>query len=83
LGQGQEPERISGDEGDRGVRAAKLMAKDFINDPAHWRNRVDETRKLAKRVSDDAARKRLSALATEYVRIALSVEDRINRMNDS
>jgi hypothetical protein len=48
------------------------MLKDFVNDPIYWRNRADETRELAKRVSDDAARKRLSALATEFVCIALS-----------
>jgi hypothetical protein len=59
------------------------VAKDFINDPNYWRNRANETRELAKRVDDDAARKRLSALATEFARIALNVEDRINRMKDS
>jgi hypothetical protein len=59
------------------------VAKDFINDPNYWRNRANETRELAKRVGDDAARKRLSALATEFARIALNVEDRINRMKDS
>jgi hypothetical protein len=46
------------------------VAKDFINDPNYWRNRANETRELAKRVDDDAARKRLSALATEFARIA-------------
>jgi hypothetical protein len=58
------------------------MLKDFVNDPIYWRNRADETRELAKRVSDDAARKRLSALATEFARIALNVEDRINRIKE-
>jgi hypothetical protein len=58
------------------------VAKDFINDPTYWRNRADETRELAKRVSDDAARKRVSALATEFARIALNVEDRTNKMKD-
>jgi hypothetical protein len=58
------------------------MARDFINDPIYWRTRADETRELAKRVSDDAARKRLSGLATEFARIALNIEDRINRMKD-
>jgi hypothetical protein len=55
------------------------MLEDFINDPSHWRKRAEETRELAKRVADDAARKRLSELATEFDRIALRVEDRINR----
>ena len=58
------------------------MLKDFVNDPIYWRNRADETRELAKRVSDDAARKRLSALATEFARIAPNVEDRINRIKE-
>jgi hypothetical protein len=55
------------------------MPKDFINDPSHWRNRADETRELAKRVSDDEARKKLSKLATEFDRIALRVEDRMSK----
>jgi hypothetical protein len=55
------------------------MLKDFINDPVHWRNRADETRELAKRVIDDAARKRLFAMATEFDRIALRVEDRLKQ----
>jgi hypothetical protein len=59
------------------------VAKDFINDPTYWRNRADETRELAKRVIDDAARKRLSDLATEFERIAMSVEDRMNTTKDS
>jgi hypothetical protein len=59
------------------------VAKDFINDPIYWRNRADETRELAKRVIDDAARKRLSDLATEFERIAMSVEDRMNATKDS
>jgi hypothetical protein len=58
------------------------MLKDFINDPSYWHKRAEETRELAKRVSDDTARKRLSAMATEFARIALSVEDRINRTKD-
>ena len=59
------------------------MPKDFINDPNHWHKRAEETRELAKRVSDKAARKRLSELATEFERIALRVEDRINRTKES
>jgi hypothetical protein len=43
------------------------VAKDFINDSIYWRNRADA--RPRKRVSDDAARKRLSALVTEFVRI--------------
>jgi hypothetical protein len=34
------------------------MAKDFIEDPNYWHKRAEETRELAKRVSDNAARKR-------------------------
>jgi hypothetical protein len=59
------------------------MLKDFINDPSHWRKRAEETRDLAKRVIDDAARKRLSDLAKEFERIAMSVEDRMNTTKDS
>ena len=59
------------------------MPNDFINDPNHWHKRAEEARELAKRVSDKAARKRLSELATEFERIALRVEDRINRTKES
>jgi len=59
------------------------MPKDFINDPNHWHKRAEETRGLAQRVSDNAERKRLSELATEFKRIALRVEDRINRTKES
>ena len=52
------------------------MLKDFINDTG---KREDETRDFAKRVIDDAARKRLSELATEFDRIALRVKDRIKQ----
>jgi len=55
------------------------MSKDFIEDPNHWHKRAEETRELAKRVSDNAARKRLLELATEFKRIALSVEDRLKQ----
>jgi hypothetical protein len=65
------------------MSAANVMLKDFINDPSHWRKRADETRDLAKRVIDDAARKRLSDLAKEFERIAMSVEDRMNTTKDS
>jgi hypothetical protein len=58
------------------------MPKDFINDPAHRRDRAAEARALAKRVLDDEARKRLSNLATEFDRIALRVEDRTSNTND-
>jgi hypothetical protein len=59
------------------------MLKDFINDPSHWRKRAEETRDLAKRVIDDAARKRLSDLAKEFERIAMGVEDRMNTTKNS
>jgi hypothetical protein len=59
------------------------MPKDFINDSNYRHKRAEETRELANRVSDNAARKRLSELATEFKRIALRVEDRIKRTKES
>jgi hypothetical protein len=59
------------------------MLKDFINDPDYWHTRAEETRELAKRVIDDAARKRLSGMATEFDRIGLRVEDRLNRTKEN
>ena len=64
--------------------AQKIRCQDFIEDPNYWHKRAEETRELvAKRVSDNAARKRLAQLATEFNRIALRVEDRINRTKES
>jgi hypothetical protein len=57
LDQGQKPGRAGGDKSDRGLSAANVMLKDFINDPSHWRKRADETRDLAKRVIERSTKK--------------------------
>jgi hypothetical protein len=59
------------------------MLKDFINNPDYWHRRAEETRELAKHVIDDAARKRLSGMATEVDRVGLRVEDRLNRTKEN
>jgi hypothetical protein len=55
------------------------MPIDFVEDPQHWHKRAEETRALAARVLDDAARRRLTELATEFERVALRLEDRMDK----
>jgi hypothetical protein len=55
------------------------MPIDFVEDPQHWHKRAEDTRALAARVIDDAARKRLTELAKEFDRIAWRLEDRMDK----
>jgi hypothetical protein len=55
------------------------MPIDFVEDPQHWHKRAEETRELAARVIDDAARKRLTELAKEFERIAWRLEGRVDK----
>ena len=50
-----------------------------VDDPAHWDKLAQETRALAKRVSDDAAKKRLFELARDYDRIAARIHERAEK----
>jgi hypothetical protein len=54
------------------------MPFDFVEDPQHGHKRAEETRALAARVIDNAARKRLNKLAREFERIAWRLEGRID-----
>jgi hypothetical protein len=54
------------------------------DDPDHWLKLARETRALAKRVSDEAAKKRLLELAKDYERIAVRKhEQKEKRKNES
>jgi hypothetical protein len=55
------------------------MPIDFAEDPQHWHKRAEETRELASRVIDGAARERLTELAASYERIAWRLEDRADK----
>jgi hypothetical protein len=55
------------------------MPIDFVEDPQHWHKRAEETRALAARVLEGAARKRLIELAKEFESIAWRLEDRVDK----
>jgi hypothetical protein len=55
------------------------MPIDFVEDPQHWHKRAEETRELAARVLDGAARKRLIELAKEFESTAWRLEDRVDK----
>jgi hypothetical protein len=47
-----------------------------LNDPAHWRQRAQETRGIADLLDDPAARKAMLEIAQQYERIAAIAEQR-------
>jgi hypothetical protein len=65
------------------VERRNSHAQRYYQYPDYWHRRAEETRELAKRVIDDAARKRLYGMATEFDRIGLRVEDRLNRTKEN
>jgi hypothetical protein len=48
----------------------------FVNDPSHWRERANETRGLAERLTDAVARDRMLEVAAAYERMADRAEHR-------
>ena len=45
-----------------------------ISDPAHWRRRADEARRMADLFQDDAAKRTLMDIAASYEEVAKLVE---------
>jgi hypothetical protein len=41
-----------------------------LNDPAHWRQRAQETRSIADQIDDPAAKKAMIEIAQQYEQIA-------------
>ena len=52
------------------------MPTPTLNDPAHWRRRAAETRSIADRLDDAAARQAMLEIADQYERIAAMAERR-------
>jgi hypothetical protein len=53
-----------------------MKASERINDPAYWRQRADETRRMADELTDPAARQALQEVAASYERLAQIAEDK-------
>jgi hypothetical protein len=43
----------------------------IANDPAHWRRRAEEARRIADQLDDPIAKKTMRDIATSYERLAL------------
>lgn len=53
-----------------------MKAPIAINDPAHWRQRAEEARRMAEQVADADARRALQDIASSYDRLARLAEVR-------
>jgi predicted Rossmann-fold nucleotide-binding protein len=52
------------------------VAKVPINDPKHWRKRVEEARTLAHKITDKKGKARMLQLAKQYEKLAEKAEQR-------
>ena len=55
----------------------KLMARNFILDPAHWRFRAEETRTIADQMTHEDARTIMRRIANDYDRLAKVAEEQL------
>jgi hypothetical protein len=61
------PARAQGSEG---------MRPSILDDPEHWRERAEEARRIANRLSDPASREAMLRIAADYERIAAQAQMR-------
>ena len=52
------------------------MAMALMNDPAHWRERAEEARRIAEDLSDREAQRMMLGVADSYDRLAQHAETR-------
>jgi len=48
-----------------------------FNDPDHWRQRAEETRILARQMSDETAKKTMLGIADDYDKLAVRAAERL------
>ena len=53
-----------------------MKAPDRINDPAYWRQRADEARRLVDQITDTAARQAMADVADSYEQLAKLADER-------
>jgi len=59
------------------------MPASFINDPAHWRRRAEETRTIAEQMSDLQSKDAMLRIAKDYERLAERAETAGKRFGTS
>jgi hypothetical protein len=58
------------------LRRRMPVAKVPINDPKHWRKRVEEARTLAHKIADKKGKARMLRLVKQYEKLAEKAEQR-------
>jgi hypothetical protein len=53
-----------------------MKAPSAINDPAYWRQRAEEARRLAGELTEPAAKQAMQEVAASYERLAQLAQDR-------
>jgi hypothetical protein len=53
-----------------------MKAPGAINDPAYWRQRAEEARRLAGELTEPAAKQAMQEVAASYERLAQLAQDR-------
>ena len=51
-----------------------MKTSSIANDPAHWRRRAEEARRVADQLDDPIAKKTMRDIATSYERLATLAE---------
>ncbi len=56
-----------------------MVPLSYVNDPAHWRRRAEETLTIAESMSDPVSRQILEDVARGYEQLATRAEERLAR----
>jgi hypothetical protein len=56
-----------------------MIRSPTIDDPAHWRRRAAESRRLAEQLDDPFAKKTMLEIAQSYERLAVQAEKRARK----
>jgi DNA polymerase III delta subunit len=63
------------DDGQRALKANEGTRPSILDDPEHWRERAEEARRIANRLSDPASREAMLRIAADYERIAAQAQN--------
>jgi hypothetical protein len=60
-----------------------MSVASHFNDPAHWRQRAEEARLLAKQMNDEAEKKTMLGIADDYDKLAIRAAQRLDGTKES